>query len=65
MSIDHQNIFVGGQWIAPRSTQRSNIINASTEEIIGSVPKCNNEAQHRQKNAIFCPFRKKQAGFQV
>jgi len=42
MSIDHQKIFIGGQWIAPNSDQRAPIINASTEEVIGSVPKCNN-----------------------
>ena len=42
MSIDHQKIFIGGQWITPNSDQRAPIINASTEEVIGSVPKCNN-----------------------
>ncbi len=47
MTINHQNIFVGGQWIVPSSTQRTNILNASTEEIIGSVPKCNNEDMDR------------------
>lgn len=41
MNIDHQQIFVGGQWITPNSDQRALIINASTEEVIGSVPKCN------------------------
>ena len=41
MSFDHHKIFVGGQWITPSSDQRSPIINASTEEVIGSVPKCN------------------------
>jgi len=41
MNIDHQQIFVGGQWITPNSDQRAPIINASTEEVIGSVPKCN------------------------
>ncbi|TVT70600.1 MAG: aldehyde dehydrogenase [Denitromonas halophila] len=47
MSIDHQHIFVGGQWITPSSQQRANVINASTEEVIGSVPKCNNEDMDR------------------
>ncbi len=47
MTIDHQHIFVGGQWIVPKSTQRSNILNASTEELVGSVPKCNNEDMDR------------------
>lgn len=47
MSIDHQQIFIGGQWVKPTSSQRANIINASTGEIIGSVPKCNNEDMDR------------------
>jgi len=47
MSIDHQQIFVGGQWVNPTSPLRANIINASTGEVIGSVPKCNNEDMDR------------------
>jgi len=47
MSFDHQQIFVGGQWVSATSTQRSNIINASTGEVIGSVPKCNNDDMDR------------------
>jgi len=47
MTFDHQQIFVGGQWVGPASTQRSNIINASTGEVIGSVPKCNNDDMDR------------------
>lgn len=30
--------FIGGQWIAPASDRRFNIVNASTEDLIGTVP---------------------------
>lgn len=37
---DHlQNAFyIGGEWVAPSSKRRFDLINASTEEVIGSVP---------------------------
>lgn len=47
MNFDHLQIFVGGQWVSPSSTQRSSIINASTGEVIGSVPKCSNDDMDR------------------
>ncbi|MDY0046120.1 MAG: aldehyde dehydrogenase [Thauera propionica] len=47
MNFDHQQIFIGGQWVTPASTQRSSIINASTGEVIGSVPKCSNADMDR------------------
>jgi acyl-CoA reductase-like NAD-dependent aldehyde dehydrogenase len=34
-----QNAFyIGGEWVAPASSRRFELINASTEEVIGSVP---------------------------
>src|ERR1700722_5331915 len=38
MSTVHESLFIGGEWIKPASTNRIDVINASTEETIGSVP---------------------------
>lgn len=38
MSIDHQHFFIGGKWVEPATAKRIEVINASTEEVIGSVP---------------------------
>jgi aldehyde dehydrogenase (NAD+) len=34
----YDTLFIGGEWIAPSSTDRLTISSASTEEVIGSVP---------------------------
>ncbi len=38
MDIEHNTFFIGGDWVSPSSSKRFTIINASTEEAIGSVP---------------------------
>jgi acyl-CoA reductase-like NAD-dependent aldehyde dehydrogenase len=38
MNTVHEFLFIGGEWIKPASTRRIDVINASTEEKIGSVP---------------------------
>jgi acyl-CoA reductase-like NAD-dependent aldehyde dehydrogenase len=38
MAIDHGSVFIGGKWTAPSSNQRITVIEASTEEVLGSVP---------------------------
>ncbi len=38
MSTEHQCLFVGGEWLKPASSQRIQVINATTEEVLGSVP---------------------------
>jgi acyl-CoA reductase-like NAD-dependent aldehyde dehydrogenase len=38
MSTDHQVLFIGGQWVQPATYKRIDVVNATTEEIIGSVP---------------------------
>ena len=38
MSTERQFLFVGGEWIKPASSKRIEVINATTEEVIGSVP---------------------------
>lgn len=38
MTRHYDTLFIGGEWIAPSSTDRITISSASTEEVIGSVP---------------------------
>ena len=37
-AIDHDKLFIGGEWVAPSSDARIEVISSSTEERIGSVP---------------------------
>jgi aldehyde dehydrogenase (NAD+) len=43
----HDTLFIGGEWIAPSSSQTITVVSASTEEVIGSVP----EAQEADVDA--------------
>jgi len=36
----HQQIFVDGRWTAPDTAEPIEVINASTEEVMGSAPAC-------------------------
>lgn len=38
MTRHYDTLFIGGEWIAPSSTDRFTIASAATEEVIGSVP---------------------------
>lgn len=40
MSIEsiREHLYIGGQWVKPKSDQRINVIGANTGEVIGSVP---------------------------
>ena len=42
-TIESNELFIGGQWIAPRGSARIDVISASTEEHIGSVPEASTE----------------------
>jgi acyl-CoA reductase-like NAD-dependent aldehyde dehydrogenase len=37
-TIDHDKLFIGGEWVVPSSDARIEVISSSTEERIGSVP---------------------------
>jgi aldehyde dehydrogenase (NAD+) len=37
-TIDSDELFIGGEWIEPRGSDRISVIAASTEELVGSVP---------------------------
>ena len=34
----HEHLFIGGEWVAPASSKRIEVISATTEAVIGSVP---------------------------
>jgi acyl-CoA reductase-like NAD-dependent aldehyde dehydrogenase len=38
MLTEHQTLYIGGEWVKPASSRRIDVINATTEEKIGSVP---------------------------
>jgi aldehyde dehydrogenase (NAD+) len=38
MTIIHDTLFIGGEWVPPSSASRIEVRNASTGEVIGSVP---------------------------
>jgi acyl-CoA reductase-like NAD-dependent aldehyde dehydrogenase len=40
--IDSDELFIGGEWIEPRASERIHVIAASTEEPVGSVPEGTN-----------------------
>jgi aldehyde dehydrogenase (NAD+) len=37
-TIDSDELFIGGEWISPRGSERISVVAASTEELVGSVP---------------------------
>jgi len=44
---EYDKLFIGGEWVAPSSAQAITVVNASSEEVIGSVP----EAQEADVDA--------------
>jgi len=38
MATNHQKLYIGGEWVQPATSNRMDVINATTEEVIGSVP---------------------------
>ena len=54
--IDSDELFIGGEWIEPRGSERISVIAASTEELVGSVPEGTNadiDAAVRAARAAF------------
>ena len=33
-------IFIGGEWVEPESSETIDVINSTTEEVMGSIPAC-------------------------
>ena len=38
MTTAHQQLFIGGEWVSPASSERIEVIGAYTEQVIGSAP---------------------------
>jgi acyl-CoA reductase-like NAD-dependent aldehyde dehydrogenase len=38
MSVDREGLFIGGSWVKPSTSNRFTVLNATTEEVLGSVP---------------------------
>ena len=38
MSLHHERLYIGGEWVKPASSKRFEVVDASTEEAIGSTP---------------------------
>jgi aldehyde dehydrogenase (NAD+) len=36
-------IFIGGEWVEPRGAERIEVVNPTTEEVIGTIPACSPE----------------------
>jgi acyl-CoA reductase-like NAD-dependent aldehyde dehydrogenase len=40
-------IFIGGEWVAPSGSEPIEVVNATTEEVMGTVPACSSEDADR------------------
>jgi acyl-CoA reductase-like NAD-dependent aldehyde dehydrogenase len=38
MTVDHSSLFIDGGWVAPSASSRITVLNAATEEVLGTVP---------------------------
>jgi aldehyde dehydrogenase (NAD+) len=38
MSVDRGSLFINGGWVAPSTSSRITVLNAATEEVLGTVP---------------------------
>jgi aldehyde dehydrogenase (NAD+) len=54
MPISYDSFFIGGEWVRPSSAARIDVVSASTEEAIGSVP----EAQEADVDAAVAAARR-------
>jgi geranial dehydrogenase len=54
MPTNHQSLFIDGEWAKPSSSRRIQVVNATTEETIGSVP----EASERDVDAAVAAARR-------
>src|ERR1043166_10091092 len=40
-------VFIGGEWVEPSGGERIEVVNATTEEVMGSIPACSSEDADR------------------
>src|ERR1700746_3780649 len=38
MGVNRDGLFIGGSWVKPSTSNRFTVLNATTEEVLGSVP---------------------------
>ena len=38
MTVDRGSLFIDGGWVAPSTSSRITVLNAATEEVLGTVP---------------------------
>ena len=44
-------IFIGGEWVAPSGSEPIEVVNSTTEEVMGTVPACSPEDADRAVRA--------------
>ena len=54
--IVHDKIYVNGEWVAPAGTGMIDVINSTTEEVMGRIPECNAEDVNRAVAAARAAF---------
>ena len=54
--LDREKLYIGGEWVASTGSERVNVINATTEEVMGSVPRGTREDVDRAVQAARAAF---------
>jgi aldehyde dehydrogenase (NAD+) len=49
-------VFIGGEWVQPSGGERIEVVNATTEEVMGSIPACTGEDADRAVAAARAAF---------
>jgi acyl-CoA reductase-like NAD-dependent aldehyde dehydrogenase len=49
-------VFIGGEWVAPRGRETIEVVNATTEEVMGSIPACEPQDADRAVAAARAAF---------
>jgi aldehyde dehydrogenase (NAD+) len=49
--MDHDNLFIGGEWVAPKGKGKIEVVSPHSEEVIGSVPDASPEDLDRAVDA--------------
>jgi betaine-aldehyde dehydrogenase len=52
----HENLYINGRWIAPSGRNSIDVINASTEEVMGSIPEGNEQDAEAAVSAARAAF---------
>ena len=50
--IEHAAHYIGGQWQPSKGTEKIEVVNAATEEVMGSIPAGNAEGLQLRKTEI-------------